>query len=516
MLLSIGMICDQLRDLNPKTDYHGYNKEMNLARSVFLTNVSVLKKDTLYIVTKETTVYLDGIRCEQGTAIVYVGSEDFPYNLSNAALVVIRGLEFNPMEISNRIWQIFEDYHQIDVALNKAVFADKGLQKIVEVATRLFDNEITIRDKNHRYVARSYRKILYSEVRGISQPDEKGYASQEELNSLQSDDKYMEEFEFPDPWFYIYEECTLLCFDIYSMGNFIYRVKVSDVKHPFRAYDTALMRYFCELVRESYLNAISHPRKGNQSLAAFWIELTSHEKPMSDVEIMRNLQKIRWDMNHVYLALCLTAGEYNGDIKAYSYYCRYIYCNYKYVFAFEFDGHVAVIVNLSLGYDSRVSNFESVFAEFLRDQNFRAGFSLPFSKIRDLPYYYRQAEAALEQGLIYDSSLWNYHFEKYQYHWLLEQIMSVFPSSEFILPELHLLYQKDLKEHTEYLKTLKFYYLCDRNLARASKKLNIHRSTLIYRLDRIRENLHVNIDDRRFIALAEIILYMGEIREDFM
>ena len=46
----------------------------------------------------------------------------------------------------------------------------------------------------------------------------------------------------------------MLCFDIFVHNVFIYRIKLIDVHHAFRPYDTALFLYFVNIVKEKYMH----------------------------------------------------------------------------------------------------------------------------------------------------------------------------------------------------------------------------------------------------------------------
>ncbi|MEZ3487677.1 MAG: helix-turn-helix domain-containing protein [Lachnospiraceae bacterium] len=55
--------------------------------------------------------------------------------------------------------------------------------------------------------------------------------------------------------------------------------------------------------------------------------------------------------------------------------------------------------------------------------------------------------------------------------------------------------QEDAKNHTELYHTLRTYLLCENNVTMASKRLHIHRNTLVYRLKQIKETMDVDMND---------------------
>ena len=70
------------------------------------------------------------------------------------------------------------------------------------------------------------------------------------------------------------------------------------------------------------------------------------------------------------------------------------------------------------------------------------------------------------------------------------------PSAEaFVHPLLPVLAGHDKREGTAYYETLEVYCLTAFNRSKTAKDLHVHRNTLLYRLDRITESFHVDLED---------------------
>lgn len=95
------------------------------------------------------------------------------------------------------------------------------------------------------------------------------------------------------------------------------------------------------------------------------------------------------------------------------------------------------------------------------------------------------------QELIKDTSLIASYFYQLPYHLL----------SELIHQDLEKIYDDTVKKlvlfdkenHMDLIPTLKMYYECKFNATEASKKLFLHRNTLLYRLDKIKDLLHTDL-----------------------
>lgn len=81
-------------------------------------------------------------------------------------------------------------------------------------------------------------------------------------------------------------------------------------------------------------------------------------------------------------------------------------------------------------------------------------------------------------------------------------------ASELRHPDTIRLYEYDRQNGTEYLETLYQYLLHDRNAVQAAKVLYVHRNTMSYRLEKLREMLTFDMEDgdTRIFVLMSILL----------
>lgn len=70
---------------------------------------------------------------------------------------------------------------------------------------------------------------------------------------------------------------------------------------------------------------------------------------------------------------------------------------------------------------------------------------------------------------------------------------------------------EDEKNHTELYHTLKTYLLCENNVTAASKRLHIHRNTLVYRLKQIKECIDVDTNDHEVSRELLAFIMMNDI-----
>jgi sugar diacid utilization regulator len=145
----------------------------------------------------------------------------------------------------------------------------------------------------------------------------------------------------------------------------------------------------------------------------------------------------------------------------------------------------------------KTDRFSIAMGTFLIDNNLKAGSSARFSgkDFKDIQLYYKQAEIALDLGSRNTPMAHLYYFNAFVKHYILELSARELPASMVCAPELIKLRDYDLKHKAELLRTLSKYLQNQLSHTQTSIELAIHRSTLMYRLDRIRDISGLNIED---------------------
>ncbi|MDD7679803.1 MAG: helix-turn-helix domain-containing protein [Stecheria intestinalis] len=125
----------------------------------------------------------------------------------------------------------------------------------------------------------------------------------------------------------------------------------------------------------------------------------------------------------------------------------------------------------------------------------RCGVSRPFSSLAAIRDHYIEAKLASdvegEQPV---------YFSKHMMDALAFAIRPDIPHSIFISPVLGEIQAWDKKNHTDFLHTLKTYLFNLRDKDLTASQLDIHRNSLFYRLGRIQELFHLDLDDTETVC----------------
>lgn len=138
------------------------------------------------------------------------------------------------------------------------------------------------------------------------------------------------------------------------------------------------------------------------------------------------------------------------------------------------------------------------FSQFLSENHLCGAISRRFFDIMDCRRYYLMASKLLDIAKRFRNTF--VYFEDMRYHIIADLIDGAFDISDFCHPAIGRLIDFDQKNHTDMLETLDCYLKYKANPNLAAEKLYIHRSTLFYRIKKIREITELNLEDTDELA----------------
>ena len=210
--------------------------------------------------------------------------------------------------------------------------------------------------------------------------------------------------------------------------------------------------------------------------------------------IIHNLSQLGWKIDDDYYILKILPDPKDIEGETVKYTGELIKKMFDGSVLLEPGDELALVVNTRFCRDTLDHAFESL-DELLTRRNFTCGVSTLF---RDFSWLYEQyglADAAIEIGSLIDRDCKLFHYTKYIMMHMISMCDKVFNVNILCHREAIVLHEYDKVNNNNYFYCLYTYLLNERSLLTTSKKLNIHRSTLIYRLNKISEIIHVDLDD---------------------
>ncbi len=126
----------------------------------------------------------------------------------------------------------------------------------------------------------------------------------------------------------------------------------------------------------------------------------------------------------------------------------------------------------------------------LRDFGGYAGISESFrgtDHFREFNNYYLQASIALEYAIKSEKTSCMCSYKSIAINYLCKELSNRLPACMICHPALDILRQYDRKNGTELCQTLHQYLLHEQNITQSANALYIHRNSLMYRLEKIRQ-----------------------------
>lgn len=163
-------------------------------------------------------------------------------------------------------------------------------------------------------------------------------------------------------------------------------------------------------------------------------------------------------------------------------YCGLFELNLDNIFVFSMDNQILL---LSPSQKDVSQKIQSVFRSNHQKFFFHCGSSIPFSGLRHLGIYYRQALAASDHAC--KTRACSVSFDEICCDALIREIHAGFCWQPWIPQELWYLKQYDQDNHTEYMHTLYQYLLHNESVTETAQVLNIHPSSLKYRLKKLED-----------------------------
>lgn len=482
MKLSLELIKEKLVS---SVHYHRFRPsaaQMNLPRPVFYSGEATLNSNTLYISTAANLPA--AMTFKPDSALICIGTPPACYYNDMLNLLIVEEGE-DIFQLGNKIHAIYTAFDSWEFDLQQSIPERKDIQYLLEISDPIFENGITIMDSDFKIIARS--PYFLTAVNSDDDLDEFGNLSIEQVNLFKNDTLYQqvqdkkEVFIYPQGLIHF----KVLCKNIFWNDQFIFRIVIHDHNRPFRDSDFLLLDHLAPYISQvlEYYSPL-HPIGHRYLLSLFQNIIMGNA--YSRTELNKELIKIGWSNDNVYCVAYIQPSSQDRHIATLTYFSNVIMRDFKKTFSFIHDSNIVVIINKYHLVESEAEFFAKI-VYFIREGNFRAGFSDFFVGLDNLKAYCREAEIALELGTEYNPSIWVHRFSDYVFTHILTKITTDLPTELLVSPILSRLESYDRENGTDLLNTLQVYVNNRLNAVQTAKDLFIHRSTMTYRLERIKE-----------------------------
>ena len=486
-LLNMQIVADGIEDVFPGMQFCPGEDASVLEAVNFYTADAQSFENRIYIASADE---LKGSCPPEGhCAIVAAGTVPPKWNNGRNSVIILPE-DTDLRLLMNTCQNVFTENRNFAARLRNIVMQDGSVDELCEEGYRYFKNPLFVHDSHLNIIScPEWREgmIRWKEDKksGLT------ITPLEDLNELKTDREYQETLYKRGADIYSanlrgYRDIYVNLWNEY--GAYEGRIVICEIDTPFKPGQMAAAEYFEKLVRLTLAKRRNTDKSNKRMFDSMVLGLLQGNE-YEDEEIESLISQVNWRMDDEYICICMDAGEGEGIVGSVASVCNQVEGKIPGSKAVAVDSGICVIVNRTIN-----SGYASQLVYILRDGLFKAGYGTPFHGFDKLRRQYLKAKIALEYCKKTNGMWWYFDFDNIAVEYAADQCCAELHPEELCASELMRLMEYDEENGTELYKTLKTYILNERNTVAASKELFIGRSTLFYRLKKVKEVTGLDAD----------------------
>ncbi|MBQ6586692.1 MAG: helix-turn-helix domain-containing protein, partial [Coriobacteriales bacterium] len=443
---------------------------------------------------------------ERGAVIVCIGDSPRLARYRDRCCVIELSKDADFFTTFNTLQHIYDRFDAWEDDINRIIERDGDISRMLTRSEDIFCNPLFAIDADFRMLGASRMAVDLEE--GLSF-EERGGASLK----LDAVDQFLEFHDLSmderEPLVLSLLDQTTLNQNIFDGGEYRGCLTVRYLQRTYRPSDKPLVSWLAQRVHRAMRELASSAPDGLGSLRQALQDLIE-ERPLDS--LARDvLQKSSEGRRFICMRLKLSS---RLDQLPIGYVRNTLESNFAKSIVFEHHGNsvVAIIDIGDLG-DDHLATITSSIVPFTTSMQMKAGLSDPFNDLLLSRQLFMQANMALDIGTLIDSESSVYRYQDYVLDGMIMDSLGGMPL-ELLCPEgLRRLIEHDQTAPTSYVETLRTYLENNANVAKAASMLFVHRSTLIERLQRIRRELGLELDDPDVQLRLRMLLKAMQLRD---
>ncbi len=506
MRLNVSQLVLELEKRFSDIQKHIVSDAMELQRPLLYEQGCPLQDNRAYICTSDALKSITGMG-NMPVLLLAVGGSDLQC-VGNFQNICLFSKETELSVLLNATQAIFDRYDAWDAQLRDSMDVDGDLNELLNIAASALKNPVMVCAADYSILGRSNTIEDKGELLG----SHISYKLIQKLKMNASFQKYAAQRRS-----YRFSETTsgteFLCVNLYSGDEFAYRVIVADTERPITAECELLLEHVSSFVQRllsdsRFTGALFVPESRFSRAESLLKSAISNEK-IDYIPIINGLSDISWLQTHRYCCVCVKIGSLDYRAHTVKLLCNQLEELLKGSCAFEFSGNIVVLVNLEL-HGGGAEDVIGQMVYFLRDNFLKAGISDEFTGFMDMYYHHRQALIALDFVCRQQSYLWTARFQDVALPYMIEQCMHELPMHVVCERSILTMQRYDEDHGTFFYNTLACYIENRFNALQTAKKMFIHRSTFLYRMERIKELFRIDLENDDVLLYTMLSMKMLE------
>jgi len=412
-------------------------------------------------------------------------------------------------EFMNDMQEIFDTADGWERKIHDLMLEHAGMERLLQVTSEFLQNPLTVIGLDFTFAAEAGSKYLPPRARLYTDEG----LNVEYVNALLQNETYREMADTHETVMFpaYISGCRSMNRNLFVDEKATHRLILTEC----RVEITQGVICVLDILSEKLEFLLAHEEEEtdpDRDIEQIFVRVLS-DRTADYMQISRELSELGWGGNHEYMCLILQItylNQQNLSTKAIS---RYIKKKLGDSVSFLYQDEIVVFFDLTrLGMNQEEVAGKLVY--FIRDTYLKAGYSRVMTGHMNLRRQYVQAKTALDVGSRKKPYLWIHYFSQVAMTYILEQATKRLPGTMICHEGLLELKKHDEENQTQYMETLRVYLEQHLSATQAARELFIHRSTFLYRLDRIREILQSDLDDAEEIFYLELSFRLLEQEEE--
>lgn len=499
-------IYDKLSKYSPRLYTKSGGDEIILDIELLALDTGKCKENIVYIGKSSILKFINKQELINGVFIIYVDEEyDLEWFLEND-ISILEICDSNDLkDIFNEIKEVFlKNYMLLNSSstLLNALFNDRGLNNIVNISSEILHNPVIFLDVGYRILAHSNSENITEPfwVRNINM----GYCSYEFISSVFKIKTIQRAPDTIEPFIVVCKESPIrkLVSKVIINDSLVGYIILLESEEKF----TESTLQFIKLLN----NVVSEELKKNKiyrNLRGLMYEnliIDILEKNVIDEKALKKRMKsIECNFGNDMCLFLIDISNYayfNNETNFLRRKIDEVFPRYK---SFFYKEHVLILAEETREEIKKKVSKEKI-NEFLNYNDIIMIISNNFTSVLNLIAVYNQTLDTLNlvRLLNLDGNL--FFYEDFKFYNMLNNLYNQLDLSYYCNDGVLKLIQYDRENDTEYYTTLKTYIKEDKNAIIASEKLFIHRNTMNYRLNKIKDISKIDLKNHNDIFFIEL------------
>lgn len=412
-------------------------------------------------------------------------------------------------EFMNDMQEIFDTADGWERKIHDLMLEHAGMERLLQVTSEFLQNPLTVIGLDFTFVAEAGSKYLPPRARLYTDEG----LNVEYVNALLQNETYREMADTHETVMFpaYISGCRSMNRNLFVDEKATHRLILTEC----RVEITQGVICVLDILSEKLEFLLAHEEEEtdpDRDIEQIFVRVLS-DRTADYMQISRELSELGWGGNHEYMCLILQITYLNQQNLSTKAICRYIKKKLGDSVSFLYQDEIVVFFDLTrLGMNQEEVAGKLVY--FIRDTYLKAGYSRVMTGHMNLRRQYVQAKTALDVGSRKKPYLWIHYFSQVAMTYILEQATKRLPGTMICHEGLLELKKHDEENQTQYMETLRVYLEQHLSATQAARELFIHRSTFLYRLDRIREILQSDLDGPEEIFYLELSFRLLEQEEE--